>query len=72
MGSDRSMESPDCLFLYVILKLLLPSKMCFGGKKKIVCIGSLLAGVLWASSHAAVSEHCPDVLVSPRERCGVN
>lgn len=33
VGSDRSMESPDCLLLYVILKLLLPSKMCFGGKK---------------------------------------
>lgn len=32
VGSERSVESPDCLLLYV-LKLLLPSKMCFGQKK---------------------------------------
>lgn len=44
VGSERSVESPDCLLLSVILKLLLPSKMYFGKKKnKIVCIGSLFA-----------------------------
>lgn len=68
VGSERSVESPDCLLLYVILKLLLPSKMCFGGKK-IVCI-RMLAGVLWVctSTHAAVSEYCSVALVS-QEKC---
>lgn len=33
VGSERSVESPDCLLLSVILKLLLPSKMYFGKKK---------------------------------------
>lgn len=31
VGSERSVESPDCLLLYVILKLLLPSKLCSRG-----------------------------------------
>lgn len=73
VGSERSVESPDCLLLYVILKLLLPPKMCSGVGEKIVCIG-MLAGVLWVctSSHAVVSEHCSVVLVSPGETRGMN
>lgn len=42
VGSERSVESPDCLLLHVILKLLLPSKMCFGGKKKLFASGCWL------------------------------
>lgn len=38
VGSERSVESPDCLLLSVILKLLLPSKMYFGKKKKKNCL----------------------------------
>lgn len=61
-GSERSVESPDCLLLYVILKLLLPftlhSEMCLR-EGKLVCMG-MLAGVLWVctSSYAAASEYC--------------
>lgn len=43
VGSERSVESPDCLLLSVILKLLLPSKMYFGKKKiKLFVLGACL------------------------------
>lgn len=40
VGSERSVESPGCLLLGVILKRLLPSKMCFSGEKTLLASGA--------------------------------
>jgi len=39
VGSERSVESPDCLLLYVILKLYFLLKCALGGKKKLLALG---------------------------------